>query len=212
MTQDFFATASLRGRRHRHLRARPAALPGRRDGHSLHLRRSRAAPGVKPDNAAVREALRKQAAAGAVRLVQRAHVCGRARRPLRCIIPASFPGRDHPPRHRHAVHGLRRRHLHRSGILQRAVRRAVPHPAARHRPRPGRRRRRRAPATGTPRRGTTTRRRCSTSMSRREPFLVRISAAKRLRDRVERDARQARRGPRHAPRASRTLDCCTAPA
>ena len=53
-------------------------------------------------------------------------------------IPASFPGRHHPAAHRHALHGLCRRDLSRAGDLQRAVRRAVPHPAARHRPRQGR--------------------------------------------------------------------------
>ena len=49
-------------------------------------------PGMKPDNAAVREAMRDDPAAGAVRVVQRADVrrrdCG-----ARCTyIPASFPG------------------------------------------------------------------------------------------------------------------------
>ena len=38
VTQDFFATAILRDRRDRHLRARRAAVPGRRDGHPLHVR------------------------------------------------------------------------------------------------------------------------------------------------------------------------------
>ena len=37
-------------------------------------------------------------------------------------------------RHRHALHGLCRRDLPDPGILQRAVRRALPHPAARHGP------------------------------------------------------------------------------
>jgi chlorophyllide a reductase subunit Z len=39
----------------------------------------------------------------------------------------------------------------------------------------------------------------------REPFLVRISAAKRLRDRVERDARQAREGRVSAARVAQSL-------
>jgi chlorophyllide a reductase subunit Z len=38
-----------------------------------------------------------------------------------------------------------------------------------------------------------------------QPFLVRISAAKRLRDQVERDARQARAGRVDAARVARTL-------
>ena len=47
------------------------------------------------------------------------------------LHPGVVPRRHHPPAHRHAVHGLCRRDLSRPGILQRAVRRAVPHPAAR---------------------------------------------------------------------------------
>jgi 3,8-divinyl chlorophyllide a/chlorophyllide a reductase subunit Z len=39
----------------------------------------------------------------------------------------------------------------------------------------------------------------------REPFLVRISAAKRLRDRVERDARLAREGRVTASRVAQSL-------
>ena len=114
----------------------------------------------------------------------------------RCMFIAGLvPRRHHPPRHRHPVHGLRRRHLHRSGILQRPVRCAVPHPAAR----PPRWTSTAATPTragewnATPR-GTTTRSPCSTRMCETEPFIVRISAAKRLRDRVEQDARAAREG------------------
>jgi hypothetical protein len=53
-------------------------------------------------------------------------------------IPGELSGRADPPRHRHAVHGLRRRHLPGAGVLQRAVRRAVPHPATGHRAGPHR--------------------------------------------------------------------------
>ncbi len=48
------------------------------------------------------------------------------------------PGCGHPAPHRHAVHGLCRRHLPGAGVLQRAVRCAVPHPAAGHGTRSGR--------------------------------------------------------------------------
>ena len=53
--------------------------------------------------------------------------------------------------------------------------------------------------------GTTTRSGCSTAYVESEPFLVRISAAKRLRDRAERDARQAGEERVTAARVARAL-------
>ena len=160
-------------------------------------------PGEKPDNAAVREAMRDQAAAGAVRLVQRTHVCRRMRQP-RGLHSGLVPRRDHPPRHRHAVHGLCRRHLHRAGILQRAVRRAVPHPAARHRTRPCR-----GHAGAAGERDTIPWDDAAhaelDAYVETEPFLVRISAAKRARERAERDARAAGEERVSATRVQRTL-------
>ena len=79
----------------------------------------------------------RDAAAGDVRQLQRAHVPGGGRRPRR-LHPGVVSRRDHPSPHRHALHGLLRRDLPRPGSLQRAVRCAVPHPAARHGPGPGR--------------------------------------------------------------------------
>ena len=52
--------------------------------------------------------------------------------PSAASVKNSWIGRGDPPRHRHALHGLRRRDLPGAGVLQRAVRRAVPHPAAGH--------------------------------------------------------------------------------
>ena len=149
--------------------------------------------GVKPDNAKVREALQARRRRWSCS-APTTSACTRPSWARRCDLhPGLVPGRHHPPRHRHAVHGLCRRHLHRPGILQRAVRRAVPHPAARHRARPGRGDAGAARADDQPV-GRRRAARCSTRWSRREPFLVRISAAKRLRDRAERDARAGRRG------------------
>ena len=108
------------------------------------------------------------------------------------LYPRLVPRRDHPPPHRHAVHGLRRRDLSRAGSLQRAVRRAVPHPAARRR-HGSRRADAGALSAAKLAWSDEARARCSTSSSRRSPVLVRISAAKRLRDAAEREARRARR-------------------
>ena len=75
-------------------------------------------------------------------------------RPEGDLHPGVLPRCHHPPPHRHAFHGLRGRDLHHPGSLQRAVRRALQHPAARHRPRP-----RRSDAVAPPRRTAVGRRR-----------------------------------------------------
>ena len=91
MTQDFFATASFAvvatetyTRGLKRLLEEDLGIPC-----NFSFARK---PGVKPDNDAVRAALKAQTAAGAVRLVQRTHVRCRTRRPRHLFIPASFPG------------------------------------------------------------------------------------------------------------------------
>jgi chlorophyllide a reductase subunit Z len=99
------------------------------------------------------------------------------------LHPGVAARHHHPPPHGHAVHGLRRCLLPAAGGLQRAVRCAVQHPAPGHDLDRSRRRRRgstrRCPGALRPRRALEAR-------IAREPVLVRISAAKRLRDAAER--------------------------
>ena len=81
--------------------------------------------GVKPDNDAVRSAVREKPPlivfGSYNERMYLAEAGGRA-----IYVPASFPGGD-PASYRHTVHGLFRRHLSGAGGLQRAVRRAVQH-------------------------------------------------------------------------------------
>ena len=144
--------------------------------------------GVKTDNDAVRKAVRETPPlvlfGSYNERMYLAEAGGRA-----IYIPASFPGAVIRRAHRHAVHGLCRRDLSGAGSLQRAVRRAVPHPAARQPISTGSSRRRRGCTKSCP--GATRRKALLDEVLEAQPVLVRISAAKRLRDAAERGARRA---------------------
>ena len=199
----------LRGGRQRDLHARHPPLPRRRDGPAVPLRDG-AHAGAKTDNDEVRRLVHEKTPLvlfGSYNERMYLAECGGRVDDAHDLHPGVVPAADHPPPHRHAVHGLRRCDLHRAGVLQRAVRRAVPHPAAGHRPGQGRpdagaAARRPERRLGRRRAGS-----CSASSSQTEPVLVQISAAKRLRDRAERDARRAGEervtAQRVAPRAMR---------
>ena len=179
VTQDFFGTANFAvvagetyARGIRHFLEDELGLP-------CNFAVSRTA-GSKTDNATVRQLMHDKPplvmfGSYNERMYLAELAPGHGPRPT--YIAGVVPGRDHPPPHRHAVHGLCRRHLHRAGVLQRAVRRAVPHPAAGHRARQGRRHAgapRRCPALG--------RRRAAGAAGthvQTQPVLVQISAAKR---------------------------------
>ena len=187
VTQDFFGTATFAivanetyARGVRHFLEEEMGLPC-----MFAIPRQ---PGEKTDNAAVRESVRDEDAAGDVRQLQRAALSRRGRR-AGDVHPRFISRRDRASPHRHAVHGLFGRDLSRAGSLQRAVRRALPHPAARDRPRQGR-----GDAGALASRacnGTSGARTLLDEIVEASPVLVRISAAKRLRDAAEREARQA---------------------
>ncbi len=132
----------LRGRRQRDLHARPAPLPRRRDGPAVQLRGRRASPARRPTTRRSAQLCRDKPPLVMFGSYNERMYLAETRRgggdDEADLHPGLVPRRDHPSPHRHAVHGLRRRDLPAAGVLQRAVRRAVPHPAARHRPGPRR--------------------------------------------------------------------------
>ena len=210
VTQDFFATGSFAivatetyERGVRHFLEEELGIPC-----SFSVARR---PGTKPDNQAVRASLKTTPPL--VLFGSSNERIYAVEQKARCIfVPSLVPRRDHQAQHRHAVHGLRGRHLPGAGILQRAVRRPVRHAAARH----GELDRDRGD-TFAPHRGDTGPSRsnlvrwesdATAELARhleREPFLVRISAAKKLRERIEHDAREAQETRVTLERAQRTL-------
>ena len=93
-------------------------------------------PGAKTDNAAIRELVRTKAPLvmfGSFNERMYLAEAGSQGADAPKLHTGFVSRRDHPPRDGHAVHGLCGRHLRAAGGLQRAVRCAVPHPAARHR-------------------------------------------------------------------------------
>jgi chlorophyllide a reductase subunit Z len=130
VTQDFFASASFAvvatetyERGLRRLLNEELGIPC-----AFSFARS---AGQKPDNAAVREAVKRTPPlvlfGSYNERMYAAEVKSRA-----MYIPASFPGAIIRRSTGTPLHGLRGRGLRGAGILQRAVRRALPHPAAGH--------------------------------------------------------------------------------
>jgi 3,8-divinyl chlorophyllide a/chlorophyllide a reductase subunit Z len=130
----------LRHRRQRDLRPRRAPFPRRRLGLPCNFAISRIA-GEKTDNDAVRQLVKDKTPLvlfGSYNERMYLAEAGGAGMMKAHLHSGLVPRRDHPPAHGHALHGLCRCDLPRgAGSLQRAVRRAVPHPAAgyRHGPR-----------------------------------------------------------------------------
>ena len=113
------------------LRARPAELPRGRDGPAVHASPSRAGRASSRTTTRCARRCKKKPPLVLFGSFNERMYAAEAGGAL-AVHPGVVSRRDHPPAHRHAVHGLRRRDLSRAGSLQRAVRRAVPHPAARH--------------------------------------------------------------------------------
>jgi chlorophyllide a reductase subunit Z len=182
VTQDFFATASFGivanetyARGVRHFLEDDLGLPC-----AFAVARS---AGAKTDNDEVRALIHQQrplVLIGSINERMYLAELKRARAAAGLHSRRASRRRDPPP-HRHAVHGLCRRDLPGAGGLQRPVRRAVPHPAARHRDGQGE-----ATPTRSPR--LPLGRDAQAALDRivaTHPILTRISAAKSLRDAAE---------------------------
>ena len=150
-------------------------------------------PGVKPDNEAVREALADKPPLVLFGSYNERMYLGRSRAP-RGLHPRVVPGRHHPAPHRHALHGLLRARptSSRKSATPSSTRsstscRSRPTSTGSSRPRRGMHARARP--------GTRRRKALLDELVERIPFLVRISAAKRLRDARRAGAARRRRGP-----------------
>ena len=191
VTQDFFGTASFARRRQRDLRPRRAPLPRRRDGPALHLRGVAHAPARRPTTprcAAWCASKTPLVLFGSYN--ERMYLAEVRRRAGRCsrLHPGLVPRRDHPPRTpaRPSWATPARPTWCRKSATRCSTRCST---SCRWAP----------SSTGSTRR----RRGCTSELPwdddakallddlvEAQPVLVRISAAKRLRDRAEREARR----------------------
>ena len=129
---EFLCDRKLRRRRQRDLCARAAELPGKRPGPALRAGHCSRRRRQDQQRGGARQAPR-DAPAHRLRLDQREDVPGRDEGGSWTgpgLHSGKLPRCRHPARHRHAIHGLRGRNLRPAGGLQRAFRRAFPHPAA----------------------------------------------------------------------------------
>ena len=197
VTQDFFGTASFAVVATETYTRGIRALPRGRDGAAVHVRRStrkRRREDRTTTGGSAKLMPRTKPPLVMYRQLQRTHVCWPRAAGTGMMkptyIPASFPGaiiRPRTPERRSWATPARPTSI--QEVLQRAVRRAVPHPAAR------------APTStaseatldgaagleadaGQPWDDDAVRRCCTDTGRQAEPMLVRISAAKRLRDQV----------------------------
>ena len=161
----FLRHREFRHRRQRNLRARRAGISSKTEMGLPCTFAVRAPAGVKPDNDAVRRGGAREDRRSSCSAATTS-ACISPKPAARAIyIPASFPGADHPPPYRHAVHGLFRRDLSscRKSATRCSTRCSTSFRSDGSRPGRGDA----GAAASRAARGTTTPRRCSTKCSRR---------------------------------------------